>query len=127
MVIAARRGGISSRSDATVAFRSDMSNWVRVALGAFVTVPKYYTTVEDDGCKTRKRFFLEKEAKTFANLGMRRLIGAQLNEQEFFGSFFQKRTATFAGLCLAAGRNLSIASNANPAQPKPPCAPAARR
>jgi hypothetical protein len=41
----------------------------------------------------KKRFFLEKTAKTFATSDARRLSAAYLNKQEFFGSFFQKRTA----------------------------------
>jgi hypothetical protein len=43
---------------------------------------------------------LKKEAKTFATSGARRLTSAYLKEQKFFGSFFQKRTAS----CNAIGQ-----------------------
>jgi hypothetical protein len=45
--------------------------------------------------RARKRFFLKKEAKTFTTSGMRQLITAHVKWQKFFGSFFQKRTASF--------------------------------
>jgi hypothetical protein len=44
----------------------------------------------------RKRFFLKKEAKTFASLNTH-YGTSNSHEQKFFGSFFQKRTAC----CLA--------------------------
>jgi hypothetical protein len=41
----------------------------------------------------RKRFFLKKEAKTFVHWRTR-CSNAHPNKQKFFGSFFQKRTAS---------------------------------
>jgi len=41
--------------------------------------------------QARKRFFLKKDAKTFAAGDTRRAKQAP-NKQEFFGSFLQKRT-----------------------------------
>jgi hypothetical protein len=48
--------------------------------------------------RVRKYFFFEKKKqKTFAFLATRSrfLLGAPSNEQEFFGSFLQKRTNSF--------------------------------
>jgi hypothetical protein len=42
----------------------------------------------------KKALLFEKKQKLFANLGGR-WNSAYLNEQKFFGSFFQKRTASF--------------------------------
>jgi hypothetical protein len=50
------------------------------------------TGIEIDSYEVRKRFFLKKEAKTFAH-GVRAECNAYPKDQKFFGSFFQKRTA----------------------------------
>jgi hypothetical protein len=46
----------------------------------------------------RKRFFLKKEAKTFANEAAY-CGSAWPKKKKFFGSFFQKRTASFCAPC----------------------------
>jgi len=52
------------------------------------------TGVDIDRCCARQRFFLKKEAKTF--MTWRALPQRQVyTKQEFFGSFFQKRTTFF--------------------------------
>jgi hypothetical protein len=58
--------------------------------------------VETDPSAARKRFFLKKEAKTFAYWCARRGSVNALNamRKKFFGSFFQKRTAC----CLPPGK-----------------------
>jgi hypothetical protein len=50
--------------------------------------------VETEPLAARKRFFLKKEAKTFA-YWCARVAAFTCYNQKFFGSFFQKRTAFF--------------------------------
>jgi hypothetical protein len=46
--------------------------------------------------KEGKRFFFEKKnQKTFGPVGCGDAVASARNEQKFFGSFFQKRTACF--------------------------------
>jgi hypothetical protein len=53
-------------------------------------------------CEARKYFFFEKKKqKTFAPLGHAVKSMANRNEQKFFGSFFQKRTAFLALACFS--------------------------
>jgi hypothetical protein len=56
-----------------------------------------YARVHERPREARKRFFLEKEAKTLA-MGESPKPAKTPREQKFFGSFFQKRTACFAYL-----------------------------
>jgi hypothetical protein len=64
-----------------------------------------------------KRFFLKNEAKTFANwrwLPWRR----QPQVEKFFGSFFQKRTASFPS-CLTPPNQLASMPGNGPRKPNP--------
>jgi hypothetical protein len=56
-----------------------------------------------DASTGRKHFFL-KRSKNFCPFGVRVVVTLTLYEQEFFGSFLQKRTACFLLFAASTGR-----------------------
>jgi hypothetical protein len=57
--------------------------------------------IESDSLRRKQCFFEKKHQKTFIRFATRRLYRTrQPMEQKFFGSFFQKRTASLLRLCV---------------------------